>query len=122
MEAAVTSIRWIVIPKRCLGMSAIMSCHRKRRGRFMAPLLMTGSSILRPQKSFEECSTHGARSRNMSTYTSPTLQIRRLPEGDRICCARCGYALAYPGRPWKQATIVCEIPTDELVKQTITGE
>jgi acetone carboxylase gamma subunit len=58
----------------------------------------------------------------MSTYASPTLQIRRLPEGDRICCARCGYALACPGQPWKQATIVREIPTDELAKETMTGE
>jgi acetone carboxylase gamma subunit len=56
------------------------------------------------------------------TYTSPTLQIRTLPEGNRICCARCGYALAHPGLAWKQATIVREIPTDELSGEVVTGE
>jgi acetone carboxylase gamma subunit len=56
------------------------------------------------------------------TYTSPTLQIRTLAEGDRICCARCEYALGVPGSGWKTAAIVREIPTDELAGETITGE
>ncbi len=58
----------------------------------------------------------------MTTYTSPTLQICTLAEGDRICCARCGYALAFPGSAWKQATIVRESPTDDLAGETATGE
>ena len=57
----------------------------------------------------------------MKTYTSPTLQIRNLGEGDRICCARCGHSLARPGESWKQFAIVREISTDELVKETGTG-
>ena len=58
----------------------------------------------------------------MKTYTSPTLQVRTLADGERICCARCGHALAPPGLPWKQATLVHEIPTDELAGEMATGE
>ena len=58
----------------------------------------------------------------MRTYTLPTLQIGKVAEGDRICCARCGYAIAVPGGPWKQAAIVREIPTDQLVDELETGE
>jgi acetone carboxylase gamma subunit len=58
----------------------------------------------------------------VKTYTSPTLQIATLADGDRICCARCGYALAQPGGPWKQATIIREVSTDELTREPSTGE
>jgi acetone carboxylase gamma subunit len=54
------------------------------------------------------------------TYISPTLQIRRIADDDKICCTRCGYALAGVGSAWKQAAIVRETPTDELVNEMLT--
>jgi acetone carboxylase gamma subunit len=57
----------------------------------------------------------------VSIYTSPTLQLKRFDEGERICCARCGYVLARPGESWKKSSIVREIPTDQLVGEMVTG-
>lgn len=58
----------------------------------------------------------------MKTYSSPTLQICSLADGDKVCCARCGHAIVNVGLPWKMATIVREIPTDELVGELIVGD
>lgn len=49
----------------------------------------------------------------MNRSISPTLEIRRRANGDRICCRNCGYDLAPEGRPWKQAAAFKELSTDE---------
>lgn len=58
----------------------------------------------------------------MRLYTSPTLQICSLADGDKICCVRCGYALGNVGSSWKINSLICEIPTESFAKEHVTGE
>jgi acetone carboxylase gamma subunit len=53
---------------------------------------------------------------------SPTLDVREVAGSDKICCTSCGYALAPAGQPWKQASIVSEMPTEILAQELATGE
>jgi acetone carboxylase gamma subunit len=52
---------------------------------------------------------------------SPKLVIRKVAGSDKICCTACGHVLAPSGQPWKQSSIVSEIPTDELACEVTTG-
>jgi acetone carboxylase gamma subunit len=58
----------------------------------------------------------------MKPYTLPTLLVRGFPDGDRICCARCGQSLGPTGSSWKSAAILREIPTDSLSFEPNSGE
>ncbi len=57
----------------------------------------------------------------MSQSVSPTLEICKTAEGDRICCRNCGHPLAPSGHPWKPSSIVNELPTDGLSFEADTG-
>lgn len=57
----------------------------------------------------------------MSQSVSPTLEIRNTVEGDKICCRNCGQPLSSPGHPWKQLSILNELPTEGLGCETDTG-
>lgn len=37
-----------------------------------------------------------------------------MSDGPRICCRDCGYALAPPGKSWKQSAAISEVPTDQV--------
>ena len=50
----------------------------------------------------------------MNRRVSPTLEIRDLVGGQRICCGNCGSALAAAGASWKQSAALNEVPTDDM--------
>jgi acetone carboxylase gamma subunit len=58
----------------------------------------------------------------MRRSISPTLDIREVAGSDKICCTRCGYALAPVGKSWKFASVVSETPTEVLAYEPTTGD
>jgi acetone carboxylase gamma subunit len=58
----------------------------------------------------------------MTQEISPKLAVRAMKGSNQICCAGCNYALAPAGQPWKQKSIVREIPTETLAFETPTGD
>ena len=57
----------------------------------------------------------------MNPSVSPTLEIRKTGEGDRICCRNCAHPLAPSGESWKSSSIVSESPTDRLCCEADNG-